>query len=345
MHFLRILSTFWFAALLLVANIARSQPPEAAEDPVTLDGKNGRELLLRNFRPKSELQVPATKLTAAKFPVVDVHSHFRYRLKHSPDQLKHFIQVMDRNNIALCVSLDGRLGDEFDEHAKYLWTDHPNRFMIFANIDWVGDGDREDPKTWFCHRPEFARQTVKQLRDAVGKGACGVKVFKQFGLQHKNPDGSLIEIDDQRFDPIWAACGQLGIPVIIHTADPAAFFKPIDKNNERWEELSRHPDWSFYGEKFPTREELLKARNNLLKRHPKTNFIGAHLANNSEDLATVAQWLDQFPNLYVEFASRIGELGRQPYSARRFLENTMTESCSGQMDPGPKLVFISIGDS
>ncbi|MFT5524405.1 MAG: putative TIM-barrel fold metal-dependent hydrolase [Pirellulaceae bacterium] len=336
MHLLRILSTFWFVGLLLVTNILYPQGPSASDDVTTLDGNDGRELLLRNFRPKSELLVPSTKLTAAKFSVVDVHSHFRYRLKHSPDQLKHFVEVMNRNNIAICVSLDGRLGSEFDEHAKYLWTDYPNRFMIFANIDWVGDGDEDEPKTWACHRPDFARHAVEQLREAVKKGACGVKVFKQFGLQYKNPDGSLIKIDDQRFDPIWEACGQLGIPVIIHTADPAAFFRPIDKHNERWEELSRHPDWSFHGDKFPSREELLKARNNLIERHAKTNFIGAHLANNSEDLATVAKWLDQFPNLSVEFASRIGELGRQPYSARRFLEKYNDRVLFGTDGPWPE---------
>jgi predicted TIM-barrel fold metal-dependent hydrolase len=104
----------------------------------------------------------------------------------------------------------------------------------------------------------------------------------------------------------------------MHTGDPAAFFRPIDEHNERWEELRRHPDWSFYGPLWPKRDELLAARNRVIARHPKTTFIGAHVANNSEDLATVGQWLDRYPNLVVEIAARIGELGRQPYTARRF---------------------------
>ena len=137
-------------------------------------------------------------------------------------------------------------------------------------------------------------------------------------MRNLGPDGTLLKIDDPRFDPIWKTCGELGLPVIIHTSDPAAFFQPIDHKNERWEELSRHPDWSFFGDQFPAREELLAARNRVIKRHPGTTFIGAHFANSSEDLGTLSKWLNEYPNLVVEFASRINELGRQPYTARKF---------------------------
>jgi len=283
-----------------------------------LDGREGRELLLKNFRPRSMLKVKQTNSTRAKFPAVDVHTHFRYRFRHSPEQLDSFVKVMDRNNIAVCVSLDGKLGDDFREHAKYLWTKYADRFLIFANVDWQGDGDDDDPSTWACHREGFAQRTARQLAEAKQLGASGLKVFKQFGLGYRNPDGSLIRIDDRRWDPIWKACGDLGLPVLIHTADPAAFFLPIDETNERWEELHRHPEWSFPRDKFPSRKALLAARNRVIERHPQTIFIGAHMANNAEDLATVSQWLKEFPNLYVGFASRIGELGRQPYTARHF---------------------------
>lgn len=290
----------------------------AQDEDDELDGRDGRQLLLKNFRPRSMLQVKQTDITRAKFPVVDLHTHFRYRFRHSPEQLDAFVELMDRNNIAVCVSLDGKLGDDFREHAAYLWTKYPNRFLIFANIDWRGDGQMDDPATWACHRPGFAERTAKRLSEAKALGASGLKIFKQFGLGYRNPDGSLIEIDDRRWDPIWQACGELGLPVIIHTSDPAAFFLDIDPTNERWEELHRHPEWSFPKDKFPSRQRLLDARNRVIERHPKTNFIGAHVANNPEDLATVSAWLDKYPNLYVGFASRIGELGRQPYTARRF---------------------------
>lgn len=305
-----------FLVLLLAGSslVLHAQEPAIAE----LDGREGRELLLKNFRPQTKLKVEQTDLRRAKFPVVDLHTHFRHRLRHSPEQLDAYVELMDRNNIAVCVSLDGQLGDDFREHAAYLWTKYPNRFLIFANIDWQGDGEANKPETWACHRDNFATRTVQRLTEAKQLGASGLKLFKQFGLGYRNPDGSLIAIDDPRWDPIWKACSELELPVIIHTADPAAFFDEIDETNERWEELHRHPEWSFPSDKFPSREDLLTARNNVIKRHPKTTFIGAHVASSSEDLATVARWLDEYPNLNVGFASRISELGRQPYTSRRF---------------------------
>ena len=285
--------------------------------PGPLDGRDGRRLALERFRPTSMLKLPNRQPPRAKFPVVDVHVHPRIRLHHSAEQLDAFIKTMDENNIAVCVSLDGHLGPELDAHLKYL-KKYADRFAVFANIDWRGAGQMADPATWDCQRPEFGRRIAGELADAKARGAVGLKIFKNFGLEYRNPDGSFIAIDDPRWNPIWRACGELGLPVIMHTADPTAFFEPIDERNERWEELSRHPDWSFYGKDFPQKNDLLAARNRVIARHPKTSFIGAHVANNPEDLATVAAWLDEFPNLNVEIASRINELGRQPYTARKF---------------------------
>ncbi|HET6882994.1 MAG TPA: amidohydrolase family protein [Pirellulales bacterium] len=289
-----------------------------AQDP-PLDGREGRELLLDRFKPTPKLKNNEHHLARAKFPVVDVHVHPRIRFHHSPEQLDEFARVMDRQNIAVCVSLDGGMGEAFDEHARYLWTKYRKRFVIFANIDWRGDGQADDPATWDCQRPDFARRMSRELARLKQAGASGLKVFKDFGLRYRNPDGSLIRIDDVRWDPIWRACGELGLPVIMHTADPAAFFDPVDETNERWEELHRHPDWSFYGGDFPARAELHAARNRIVARHRPTTFIGAHLANDGEDLAEAGRWLDEHPNLVLEIASRINELGRQPYTARDFL--------------------------
>ena len=289
-----------------------------AQDKAPLDGREGRQLLLDQFRPQSQLQTKRTPITQAKFPVVDVHVHPRIRLRHHPQRLADFVKVMDEQKIALCVSLDGRLGDEFDEHLAYL-APYADRFLVFANVDWVGQGKQTDPTTWACHRPDFGRRMTQRIADAKRRGAVGLKIFKQLGLGYKNPDGSLIAIDDRRWDPIWAACGEHGLPVIIHSADPVAFFQPIDQRNERWEELHRHPDWSFYGEQFPSHDELLEARNRVIARHPNTTFIGAHIANYPENLAKVGEWLDAYPNLVIEISSRIAELGRQPYTAREFI--------------------------
>ncbi|MEM6779632.1 MAG: amidohydrolase family protein [Planctomycetota bacterium] len=291
----------------------------AATDESLLDGRDGKPLSLRQFNPQSQLRVRSTLLAQARFPVVDVHHHMFHRHHHNRQALDDFVAMMDRNQMAVVVSLDGKLGRQLDEHLEFLWRDYKSRFVVYANVNWIGDGREDDPSTWDCHRGGFGKRTAEALRAAVNQGVSGLKIFKRFGLQYKNPDGSLMQIDDPRWDPIWAVCGELQIPVIIHTADPVAFFQPIDQSNERWEELSRHPDWSFYGDQFPARDDLLAARNRVIARHPRTQFIGAHVANNSEDLTVVSQWLDRYPNLHVEIASRINELGRQPYTSRDFL--------------------------
>lgn len=309
----------------------------AAEKPApVLDGRDGRELLLRNFRPLPKLKVAQHPRRSARFPVVDVHTHFHYRLRGNQQALADFVSLMDRNQIAVCASLDGKLGGQLERHLDYLWPKYRQRFVVFANIDWQGDGKREQPATWQCHQAGFADRTANQLEAAVAGGVSGLKIFKQFGLGYRNPDGSLVKIDDPRWDPIWKKCGELGIPVIIHTADPAAFFDPVDEHNERWEELSRHPDWSFYGDQFPARDELLAARNRVIARHPKTQFIGAHVANNPEDLGIVAKWLDRYPNLWIEPASRIAELGRQPYTSREFLIRYADRILFGTDGPWPE---------
>jgi predicted TIM-barrel fold metal-dependent hydrolase len=320
-------------ALLVTAHGAslRAQTPSTA-----LDGRDGRELSVRNFRPDSKLRAPVHLKTSAKYPAVDIHTHFHYKFRSSEQTLDDFVRLMDRNQIAVCVSLDGKLGGQLEEQMRFLWPRYRDRFVIFAHLDWQGDGDSDDPASWACHRKGFAARTAEQLARAAREGVSGLKVFKRFGLGYRNPDGSLIEIDDRRFDPIWKACGDLGIPVIIHTADPAAFFDPIDETNERWEELNRHPEWSFYGEEYPSRDELLAARNRVIARHPSTQFIGAHVANNPEDLQAVSKWLDRFENLSFETASRISELGRQPFTARDFLIRHSDRLLFGTDGPWPE---------
>jgi len=276
-----------------------------------------KNLLMSDFLPRSTLNVAKTDLQQAKFPVIDVHNHFFFRYKGQRNRLDEYVRVMDGNNIAVAVSLDAVLGQEVD-HLKYLGQEYQNRLVSFAHIDFQGDGDKDDPATWASSQPGFVRTCVEQLKVAKENGILGIKFFKAFGLTHKNADGSLMKVDDPRWDPIWETCGRLKLPIIIHVADPVAFFDPIDAKNERIEELGRHPDWSFYGDQFPSREELLAARNRVMAKHPNTIFIGAHVANNGEDLAAVGKWLDEYPNLVLEFASRINELGRQPYTARDF---------------------------
>jgi len=313
-------------------------PPAAQAGP--LDGRGGRELLLRNFRPRPELQVAQTDLQQARFPVVDVHTHFYYRQRHNRAALEDFVDLMDRPRLAICASLDGKLGAQLEEHLDFLWQDHRDRFVVFANIDWQGTGTADAPASWACNQSGFIRQTVHALQEAKQQGISGVKVFKQFGLGYRDASGKLLRVDDPRWDPIWEACGELGLPVLIHTADPVAFFRPIDEHNERWEELSRHPDWSFVhdepGEDFPTHAALIAARNRVFARHSGTNFIAAHVGSRADNLAVVSEWLDRYPNLYIDPSSRISELGRQPYTARDFLIKYADRVLFGTDGPWPE---------
>lgn len=335
-----IVGTFLGTLGIPAATTARAQSPQAdGQEPAAaepLDGRDGRELLLRNFRPKPQLRVPETKLQQARFPVVDVHTHMFYRQRHNEQALEDFVALMDRNNIAVCASLDGQLGSQLDEHLAFLWKNHRDRFVVFANLDWIGDGDADDPASWACNRPGWAERSAEKLTEAAARGVSGLKIFKRFGLEYRDAEGNLLRIDDSRWDPVWEACGRAGIPVLIHTADPSAFFEPLGPENERWEELSRHPDWHFYGDEFPSREELLAARNRVIARHPGTQFIGAHMANSAEDLGQVQKWLDEYPNLWVEPASRISELGRQPYTARDFLIRNADRVLFGTDGPWPE---------
>lgn len=330
-----IVCAFCVTPKLIVAQVGKKAvPQEKSENPKDTAPAESQLPDISNYYPAPKLKVATTRLKHAKFPVIDIHSHFGFRLKGDKEALKKYVEVMDRNRIALTTTLDARLGSE-EEHIKFL-KDHRERFIIFAHIDFVGDGSRSKPKTWVCNQPGFVRTTCEQLKRAKSSGISGIKFFKQFGLGYKNADGSLIKIDDPRFDPIWEACGNLDLPIIIHTGDPAAFFDPIDPKNERYEELSRHPNWSFHGDQFPSRSELLAARNRVIAKHRGTKFIGAHLAGNSEDLATVAQWLDAHPNLVVEISSRIGELGRQPFTARKFVMKYQDRILFGTDGPFPE---------
>ena len=287
--------------------------------------------------PKSQLNVTETLINHASFPVVDVHTHFFVKGKHDPQLLDKYVEFMDRNNIAVSVSLDATLQLRLQDHQQFLWTQYRDRFVLFANIDFRGKGTLEQPETWDCNQSDFVRTIVEELKSQVALGTIsGLKLFKDFGLRYRNADGSLIAIDDARFDPIWKTCGDLKIPVIIHTADPNAFFEPIDEANERFRELQVHPDWSFYGSDYPARSDLHAARNRVIEKHSNTTFIAAHFGNDAENLLELADWLNKYPNLVIEFSSRINELGRQPFSAKRFFETYQDRIMFGTDGPWPE---------
>jgi len=274
-----------------------------------------RRIYLDEFRPQSMLKTPEHLLTRAKFPCVNVHSH-PGRL--SEKELAEMVQTMDEANIAVSVSLDGEAGPKFTSHIQQLKRLHPNRFVVFVRMDYIGDGDKEKPETLAVNQPGFGLEMADKLTEAVRQGASGLKLLKTLGLYLRDQNGKLIRPDDTRFDAVWARAGELGVPVLWHCADPIAFFTPSNEKNERYEELYRHSEWSFYGKDFPSHQELIDARNRVIARHPNTTFICAHMADIPEDLEKLGGYLDQYPNMNVEIAARVAELGRQPYTARRF---------------------------
>jgi len=295
-----------------------SKAPQAAAPAA----KPKDTLLLSDYQPKSMLVVPQTSVPKARFPVIDVHTHPTFRKKNVAgvplgedmglrQPVEDVLGILDRRNVKMIVDLTGGVGSGLATSVNSLQVPHPDRFAVFTEptYDRVADAG-------------YAQWQADELSRAKAAGARGLKILKVLGLylREQVTTGPLIKIDDPRFDPMWEACGGLGLPVAIHISDPRAFFTPIDRFNERYEELQAHPAWSFYGKDFPTDAELIAARDRVLARHPKTTFIGLHIGHSSEDLAAASAALDRFPNLAVETAARFAELGRQPRASRKFFE-------------------------
>ena len=287
-------------ALIWPLDPQTQQPARPAKAP---------DLILREYHPKSMLVTEYHVPQKSKFPAIDVHNHLGNvggsRASIDPAV---FIKEMDAAGVAQCVNLDGGWGDALKATIDKFEKAYPGRFLTYARIDWskVNDAD-------------FPAKAAAQLEADVKAGAHGLKIAKSdIGLTRKYADGRVVPVDDPRFDPIWAKCGELRIPVEIHVGDPAAFFTPLDKYNERYEELQDHPNWLFYPG-FPPLETILKQMINVVAKHPKTIFIGAHMGCYAENLKWVGEQLDKHSNFYVDVDARISELGRQPYTARKFL--------------------------
>ena len=287
-----------FIAIAMTVGVA-----ECADPPADI-----RDLKLRDWEPRSMMKTKTTIVETPMFPVVDMHNHLgggKDRL--TPPVVKRFLDEMTAAGVRTVVNLDGGWGDRLTETIAALDSAHPGRFLTFALVNF----DNIDDEEW-------SQREAKRLEVGFKAGAKGLKFHKTFGLRYRYKDGKLMPIDDLKLDPIWEMCAKYKRPVVIHIADPAAFFTPLDRFNERWHELNSNPGWLFFGDKFPKREELLDQLHRVIAKHSKTTFVNTHFGNNAEDLAAVADKLDKYPNMYVDIDARISELGRQPYTARRF---------------------------
>ena len=259
------------------------------------------DLRLSDFAPRSQLKVAAHEILEPRFPVIDYHNHLDAQ---SPQAV---LDVMDACGVEKIVNITMQTGQAAIETIDRFHRAAPDRFAAIGWMDWSG-----------IERDDFAQLSLDRLQRLVEHGACGFKFWKDLGLAVRDGSGALLPVDDERLAPIFDKAAELKIPVMFHTADPEAFFTPIDRFNERYEELAAHPDWSFLGSPF-SKASLLEQRNRVFARHPRTTFVAAHLGESSEDLSYVAELLDRHPNLYIDISARTAELGRQPYTAREFV--------------------------
>ena len=265
-----------------------------------------------DYDPPSSLKVEGEIIKKAKFTFIDVHSH----LWNMPlMDLNELVAEMDEINMGYIVNLSGSgFGPQaakdayFDKSKQNIIENQPGRIGLFVNVDF-NSVDIEN----------HVENQVNVIRNAVAKGAIGLKVYKGLGLTNKDSKGNRVAVDDERLGPIWEVCGELGIPVLIHSADPFQFWQDRDGQNERWFELKEKPN-RYYGDSdfIPPFEDIIKEQHTIFERHKKTTFINAHLGWMGNDLRRLGEHLDRYPNVVTEFGAVIAELGRQPKTARQF---------------------------
>ena len=268
--------------------------------------QNSSKMDFEAYDPVSTLIVPEHKTDKAKFPFIDVHNH---QWNMPTQDLGILIKDMQQLNMAVMVNLSGQGGDKIRQSVKNIKDNYPNRFIVFTNIDFKGVGETG-----------WVEKAVKQLEDDVKSGANGLKIFKNLGFSVKDNSNKRVTVDDARLDPIWQKCGELRIPVLIHTADPKSFWDPMDDKNERWLELATHPGRKRGPENPVPFEQLIEEQHRMFKKHPKTTFIAAHFGWYPNDLNKLSELLVEMPNVCVEFGAVIAELGRQPKAAKAFFE-------------------------
>ena len=274
------------------------------------------------YEPKSSLVVPEHLVTRAKFPFIDVHNH---QFNMPTQDLQQVVADMNKLNMAVMVNLSGR-GFRQIQHADgstsfghqdsaFLTAaldnankNAPGRFIIFTNVEFNGFGE-----------VGWTEKAVAELERDIKAGAQGLKIYKQLGLDVLDTSGKRVPVDDPRLDPIWAKCGELGVPVLIHSADPAQFWLPHDKYNERWLELKQRPERYRYPRRASLSwEQVMEEHFNIMRKHPETTFISAHMAWMANDLARLGKILDDIPNMYTEIGAIIYEPGRQPRFANKW---------------------------
>ncbi|MFV1988806.1 MAG: amidohydrolase family protein [Gemmatimonadota bacterium] len=274
----------------------RRRPPPPPPDTLP-------DMSVVDYDPRSTLIVEGAEVPSARFPFIDVHLHINAGMER--ERLDRMVADMDAINLAVGVNLSGGTGERLAEQVRIMNERYPGRFVTFANVDFTDIDD-----------PEFGAIAAERLRLDVENGAAGLKIFKSLGMWITDAAGERLRVDDARLDPIWSMAGELGIPVLIHTADPAEFWAPRDENNERWLELKLRARRKQEGP--PSWEEIIGEQHQMFRNHPETTFIAAHMGWLGNDLGRLGELLDEIPNMNVGLGAVIYEPGRQPRSAHEF---------------------------
>jgi len=286
---------------------------------------------IEEYEPKSTLHVPEHHPARAKYPLIDVHNH--QDRDQTAEQVAKLVSDMDSLNMRVMVNLSGSQGAEFEKGYRNLKGRYPGRFVVFANLDFDEIG-----------RPGWTEKAVAQLDSDVRHGAQGLKIFKNLGLTVKDAAGKRVPVDDPRLDPVWAECGKLGIPVLIHSGEPRSFFDPQDRYNERWLELKQFPDRARPPDRYPPWETIIGEQHRMFAKHPETKFIDAHLGWLGGDLDRLGKLFDRLPNVYTEIGAVLAELGRQPRHARDWFIKYQDRVMFGKdiWEPSEYLVYFRV---
>lgn len=263
-----------------------------------------QEMSFEAYNPESTMVVPGTPVKRAKYPAVDIHSH---HFNMPSQDLSTIVKAMDSLNLAVLVNLSGRTGEHLKSAVANVRANYPNRFLVFANVGFDGVGETG-----------WGQKAASQLETDVRNGASGLKIYKSLGLRNKDVAGNRIPVDDPRLDPVWEKCAELGIPVLIHSADPKSFWDPMDAKNERWLELKTRPRRKRSATNPAPWQQIIDEQHRLFRKHPKTTFINAHMGWYANNLEKLAELMEELPNMYVGIGAIIAELGRQPREARKF---------------------------
>lgn len=265
------------------------------------------DILLRDYRPQSIYQVPASDIQKAKYPAIDIHSH---PFAKSAAELQSWIKIMDDAGVQKTIIMTMSSGRKFDS-LYAVYSAYPDRFELWCGFDYTG-----------CQEPGWSQRAVKELERCVRLGATGVGELgdKGMGEFFSGPARSCgLHVDDKNMEPLFRKCGELKIPVAIHVAEPYWMYMPMDSTNDG---LMNAYKWRIDLTKKGILDHgrLIATLENVVRDNPGTTFIACHLANCGYNPRILGALLDKYPNLYGEFGARYAETSPIPRFMNAFCE-------------------------